>query len=60
MDVPVIMLEFLQSKSYEKLQVPQVQFIVGVQNIPVVSQRQVQSFTLVQFSEVVDMPIVVQ
>ena len=36
MDVPVIMLEFQQSKSYEKLEVPQIQLIVGVQDIPVV------------------------
>ena len=39
MDVPVIMLEFQQSKSFEKLEVPQIQLIVGVQDIPVVSQE---------------------
>ena len=59
-DVPVIMLEFQQSKSHEKLEVPQIQFIVGVQDIPVVSQRQVPTTLQVQFLEVVDMPVVVQ
>ena len=64
-DVPVIMLlEFQQSKSYEKLEVPRIQLIVGVQDIPVVSQRHVPtvlSFVFqVQFLEVVDMPVVVQ
>ena len=59
-DVSVIMLEFQQSKSYEKLEVPQVQLIVGVQDIPVVSQRQVTTVLQVQFLEVVDMPVVVQ
>ena len=64
MDIPVILLlEFQQSKSYEKFEVPQIQLIVGVQ-VPVVSQRQVPtvlSFVLqVQFLEVVDMPVVVQ
>ncbi len=39
MDVSVIMLAFQQSKSYEKLEVPQIQLIVGVLDIPVVSQR---------------------
>ena len=64
MDVPVIMLEFQQSMSYENLEVPQIQLIVEVVDIPVVSQRQVPtvlSFVLqVQFLEVVDMPVVVQ
>ena len=60
MDVPVIMLEFQQSKSYEKLEWPQSQLIVGVQDIPVVSQRQVPTVLQVQFLEVVDMPVVVQ
>ena len=60
MDVSVIMLEFQQSKSYEKLEVPQIQLIVGVQDIPVVSQRQVTTVLQVQFLEVVDMPVVVQ
>ena len=63
-DVSVIMLAFQQSKSYEKLEVPQIQLIVGVLDIPVVSQRQVPtvlSFVLqVQFLEVVDMPVVLQ
>ena len=64
-DVPVIMLlEFQQSKSHEKLEVLQIQLIVGLQDIPVVSQRQVPtvlSFVLqVQFLEVVDMPVVAQ
>ena len=36
MDVSVIMLTFQQSKSYEKLKVPQIQLIVGVLDIPVV------------------------
>ena len=58
MDVPVILLEFQQSKSYEKWEVPQIQLIVGVQDIPVVSQRQVP--TVLQFLEVVDMPVVAQ
>ena len=64
MDVPVVMLEFQQSMSYDKLEVPQIQLFVGVLDIPVVSQRQVPtvlSFVLqVQFLEVVDMPVVVQ
>ena len=64
MDVPVIMLEFQQSKSFEKLEVPQIQLIDEVVDIPVVLQRQVPtvlSFVLqVQFLEVVDMPAVVQ
>ena len=64
MDVPVIMLEFQQSMSYEDLEVPQIQLIVVVVDIPVVSQRQVPTvlpFVLqVQFLEVVDMPVVVQ
>ena len=64
MDVPVIMLEFQQSMSYEDLEVPQIQLIVEVVDIPVVSQRQVPtvlSFVLqVQFLEVVDMPVVLQ
>ena len=39
--VPVIMqLEYQQSK-YENLEVPQLQFIVGLLDIPVVTQRQV-------------------
>ena len=61
-DVLVIMLlEFQQSKSKKKLEVPQIQLVVGVPDIPVVSQRQVLSFVLqVQFMEVVDMPVVVQ
>ena len=59
-DVPVIMLEFQQSKSYEKLEVPQIQLFVGVQDIPVVSQRQVPTVLQVQFLEVVDMPVAVQ
>ena len=64
-DVPVItQLEFQQFMSYENLEVPQIQLVVGVQDIPVVSQRQVptvQTFTLqVQFLEVVDMPVVLQ
>ena len=60
-DVPVIMqLGFQQSASYENLDLPQFQLIVRVLDIPVVSQRQVQSFTLVQFLEVVDMPVGVQ
>ena len=50
--------------SYENLEVPQIQLIVEVVDIPVVSQRQVPtvlSFVLqVLFLEVVDMPIVVQ
>ena len=57
-----MLLEFQQSKSYEKLEVPQIQLIVGVQDSPVVSQRQVPtvlSLTLqVQFSEVVDLLVV--
>ena len=64
MDVPVIMLEFQQSMSFENLEVPQIQLIDEVVDIPVVSQRQVPtvlSFVLqVQFLEVVDMPAVVQ
>ena len=64
MDVPVIMLEFQQSMSCENLEVPQIQLIVEVVDIPVVSQRKVPtvlSFVLqVQFLEVVDMPVVVQ
>ena len=64
MDVPVIMLEFQQSMSFENLEVPEIQLIVEVVDIPVVSQRQVPtvlSFVLqVQFLEVVDMPAVVQ
>ena len=60
MDVPVIMLEFQQSKSYEKLEVPQIQLIVGVQDIPVVSKRQVPTVLQVQFLEVVNVPVVVQ
>ena len=64
MDVPVIMLEFQQSMSFENLEVPQIQFIDEVVDIPVVSQRQVPtvlSFVLqMQFLEVVDMPAVVQ
>ena len=63
-DVPVIMLEFQQSMSFENLEVPQIQLIDEVVDIPVVSQRQVPtvlSFVLqVQFLEVVDMPAVVQ
>ena len=50
--------------SYENLEVPQIQLIVEVVDIPVVSQRQVPtvlSFVLqVQFLEVVDMPVVLQ
>ena len=60
----VMQLIFQQSKLYEKLEVPQIQLIVGVQHIPVVSQREVPavlSFMFqVQFLEVVDMPVVVQ
>ena len=59
-DVSVIVLEFQQSKSYEKLEVPQIQLIVGVQDIPVVSQRQVPTVLQVQFLEVVDTPVAVQ
>ena len=63
-DVPAItQLEFQHFASYENLEVPQIQLIVGVLDIPVVSQRQVptvQTFSLqVQFLEVVDMPVVV-
>ena len=58
--VSVIMqLEFQQSASYEKLEVPQIQLIVGVLDIPVV-QRQVPTVFQVQFLEVVDMSVVVQ
>ena len=40
-DVPVIMLlELQQSRSCVELEVPQIQLVVGVQDIPVVSQRQ--------------------
>ena len=59
-DVPVIVLEFQQSKSHEKLEVPQIQLIVGVQDIPVVSQRQVPTVLQMQFLKVVDMPVVEQ
>ena len=64
-DVSVVMqLIFQQSKLHEKLEVPQIQLIVGVQDIPVVSQRQVPavlSFMFqVQFLEVVNMPFVAQ
>ena len=64
-DVPVItQLDFQQFKSYDNLEVPQIQLIVEVVDMPVVSQRQVPTVpapTLqVQFSEVVDMPAVVQ
>ena len=61
MDVSVIMqLEFQQSASYENLEVPRSELIVRVLDIPVASQRQVQSFTLVEFLEVVGMPVVVE
>ena len=60
MDVPVVMLVFQQSMSYEYLEVPQIQLIVEVVDIPVVSQRQVPTVLQVQFLEVVDMPVVVQ
>ena len=60
MDVPVIMLEFQQSMSYENLEVPQIQLIIEVVDIPVVLQRQVPTVLQVQLLEVVDMPVVVQ
>ena len=54
MDVPVItQLEF-QFVSYENLEVPQIQLIVEVVDIPVVLQRQVPTVLQVQFLEVVD------
>ena len=57
----ITQLEFQQFVSYENLEVPQIQLIVEVVDIPVVSQRQVPVPTLqVQFLEVVDMPAVVQ
>ena len=59
-DVPVIMLEFQQSTSYENLEVPQIQLTVEVVDIPVLSQRQVPTVLQVQFLEVVDMPVAVQ
>ena len=61
MDVPVItQLEFQQFVSYENLEVPQIQLIVEVVDIPVVLQRQVPTVLQVQFLEVVDMPVAVQ
>ena len=60
-DVPVItQLEFQQFVSYEDLEVPQIQLIVEVVDIPVVLQRQVPTVLQVQFLEVVDMPVAVQ
>ena len=55
MDVSVFLLAL-----YEKLEVPQIQLIVGVLDIPVVAQRQVPTAFQVQFLEVVDMSVVVQ
>ena len=47
-----------------ELDVPQIQLVVGVQDTPVVSQRQLPTVAVlslqVQFLEVVDMPVVVQ
>ena len=61
MDVPVItQLEFQQFVSYGNLEVPQIQLIVEVVDIPVVLQRQVPTVLQVQFLEVVDMPVAVQ
>ena len=61
MDVPVIMLEFLQSMSYEDLEVPQIQLIVEVVAFQLCRRPTVLSFVLqVQFLEVVDMPVVLQ
>ena len=64
-DVPVItQLECQQFVSYENLEVPQIQLIVEVVDIPVVSQRQVPTVLVptlqVHFLEVVDTPAVVQ
>ena len=41
-----MLLDFQQSKSYEKLEVPQIQLIVGVQDFPVVSQTGTHSAVL--------------
>ena len=61
MDVPVItQLGFQQFVSYENLEVPQIQLIVEVVDIPVVLQRQVPAVLQVQSLEVVDMPVAVQ
>ena len=60
MDVPLISDKLLQSKSYVNVEVPQIQFIVTVLDIPIVLQRQVPAVFQVQFLEVVDMPVVVQ
>ena len=47
MDVPVItQLEFQQFVSYENLEVPQIQLIVEVVDIPIVLQRQVPTCPL--------------
>ena len=59
-DVPVISDKLLQSESYVNVEVPQIQFIVTVLDIPVASQRQAPTVFQVQFLEVVDMPVVVQ
>ena len=60
----ITQLEFQQFVSYENLEVPQIQLIVEVVNIKVVSQRQVPTVPVptlqVQFLEVVDMPAVMQ
>ena len=69
MNVPVISDKLPQSKSYVNVEVLQIQFIVTVLDIPVVTQRRLPTVQTVlktgelpqvQFLDLVDMPVIVQ